>query len=60
MYVLVWLCMNTREVIASEATQHPNSARVEKQADWFVDQTTGREESPSIVMYDKDTKSTKH
>ena len=59
MYVLVWLCMTTREVIASEATEHPNSAWVEKQADWFVDQTAGREESPSIVMHDKDTKFTK-
>ena len=46
-------------MIASEATEHPNSAWVEKQADWFVDQTAGREESPSIVMHDKDTKFTK-
>jgi putative transposase len=59
MYVLVWLCMTTREVIASEATEHPNSAWVEKQADLFVDQTAGREDKPSIVMHDKDTKFTK-
>ena len=59
MYVLVWLCMTTREVIVSESTLHPNSAWVEKQADLFVDQTAGREEKPDIVMHDKDTKFTK-
>ena len=59
MYVMVWLCMTTREVIASESTEHPNSAWVEKQADLFVDQTAGREEKPDIVMHDKDTKFTK-
>ena len=59
MYVLVWLCMTTREVIDSESTQHPNSAWVEKQADLFMDQTAGREEKPDIVMHDKDTKFTK-
>ena len=26
LYVLVWLCMTTREVIVSESTEHPNSA----------------------------------
>ena len=59
MYVLVWLCMTTREVIVSESTLHPNSAWVEKQADLFVDQTASREEKPDIVMHDKDTKFTK-
>jgi len=59
MYVLVWLCMTTREVIVSESTEHPNSAWVEKQADLFVDQTAGREVKPDIVMHDKDTKFTK-
>ena len=59
MYVLVWLCMTTREVIVSESTEHPNSAWVEKQADRFLDETAGREEKPSIVMHDKDTKFTK-
>ena len=58
-YVMVWLCMTTREVIVSESTEHPNSAWVEKQADLFVDQTAGRDEKPDIVMHDKDTKFTK-
>jgi hypothetical protein len=59
MYVMVWLCMTTREVIVSESTLHPNSAWVEKQAELFVDQTAGRDEKPSIVMHDKDTKFSK-
>jgi len=59
MYVMVWLCMTTREVIVSESTEHPNSAWVEKQADLFTDETAGREDKPSIVMHDKDTKFTK-
>jgi len=59
MYMIAWLCMTTREVIVSEATENPNSAWVEKQADRFADQTANREEKPSIVMYDKDRKFTK-
>ena len=59
MYVMVWLCMTTREVIVSESTQHPMSAWVEKQADLFVDQTAGRDDKPDIIMHDKDTKFTK-
>jgi len=45
MYVLVWLCMTTREVIASEATLHPNAAWVEKQAEAFAIQTAGMVQS---------------
>ena len=59
MYVMVWLCMTSREVIVSDATEHPNSAWVVKQADRFVDQTAGREKRPDIIMHDRDTKFTK-
>jgi putative transposase len=59
MYVMVWLCMTTREVIVSESTEHPNSAWVVKQAEAFLDQTMNREEKPAIVMHDKDAKFTK-
>lgn len=59
MYVLVWLCMTSREVIVSESTEHPNSAWVERQTDLFADQTAGRDEPPEIVMHDRDTKFTK-
>jgi putative transposase len=58
-YVMAWLCMTTREVIASTSTEHPNAAWVKKQAELFIDQTAGREEPPSIVMHDRDTKFTK-
>jgi len=58
-YVLVWLCMTTREVIASEAALHPNAAWVEKQAEAFANQTAARELKPDIVIHDLDTKFTK-
>jgi len=59
MYVMVWLCMTSREVIVSDATEHPNSAWVTKQADLFVDRTANREKKPDIIMHDRDTKFTK-
>lgn len=58
-YVLVWVCITTREVIVSESTLHPDSAWVEKQADLFCDQTAGHKEILDIVMHDKDTKFTR-
>jgi putative transposase len=58
-YVMVWLCMTTREVIISESTEHPNSAWVTKQTEAFLDQTINREDKPAIVMHDKDAKFTK-
>lgn len=59
MYVMVWLCMTTREIIVSESTAHPNSAWVTGQTGKFLDQTLSREEKPAIVMHDQDTKFTK-
>lgn len=59
MYVLVWLCMTTREIIVSESTAHPNTAWVTRQTEEFLDQTLSREDKPSIVMHDQDTKFTK-
>jgi putative transposase len=59
MYVMVWLCMTSREVIVSESTQHPNSAWVVQQTEVFLDQTLNRDEKPSIVMHDRDTKFSK-
>ncbi|WP_437222435.1 DDE-type integrase/transposase/recombinase [Planctomicrobium sp. SH661] len=55
MYVLVWLCVSTREVIVSESTEHPTSAWVCDQARKFIDETAGREHKPDIVMHDRDT-----
>lgn len=59
MYLMVYLCLDTREVIMSSATEHPNSAWVCKQAEAFLEQTMNREVKPSIVMHDRDSKFTK-
>ncbi|MEO2012317.1 MAG: DDE-type integrase/transposase/recombinase [Pirellulaceae bacterium] len=59
MYVLVFLCLEMREVVVSSATEHPNSAWVVKQAEAFVDQTANRETRPDIIIHDRDTKFTK-
>lgn len=59
LYVLVWLCVSSREVIVSTSTEHPNSAWVTEQAERFLSETSGREHSPALVMHDRDTKFTK-
>ena len=56
MYVLVFLCVETREVIISESTLHPNSAWVERQTAVFIDQTSSRDEKPTMLIHDRDTK----
>lgn len=56
MYVLVFLCVETREVIVSESTLHPNAAWVAKQTDAFIDQTANREVKPAMLLHDRDTK----
>ena len=59
MYVMVFLCLESREAIVSTSTEHPNSAWVVRQTESFLDQTRRRDERPSIVMHDCDTKFTK-
>ena len=59
MYLLAFLCLSSREVIVSSSTEHPNSAWVVEQTKVFLDQTINREQKPSIVMHDRDTKFTK-
>lgn len=58
LYCLVFLCMETREVIVSSSTQHPNSAWVKRQTEAFIEQTADRTEMPAVVMHDRDTKFT--
>jgi len=58
LYVMVWLCMTTRELIVSPSTAHPNSAWVAEQTESFLNQTTSRDEKPAIVMHDRDAKFT--
>jgi len=59
MYVLVWLCMTSREVIVSTSTEHPNSAWVVEQTERFLEETAGREVKPDIIMHDRDAKFSK-
>jgi putative transposase len=58
LYVMVWLCMTTRELILSPSTAHPNSAWVAEQIESLLNQTTSRDEKPAIVMHDWDPKFT--
>jgi putative transposase len=59
LYLMAFLCLKTREVIVTTSTEHPNSAWVKQQTEWFIEQTANRTEKPSIVMHDRDTKFTK-
>jgi putative transposase len=59
MYLLVFLCLETREAIVSESTLHPNSAWVEKQAEVFVERTAQREKKPEMILHERDLKFTK-
>ncbi len=59
LYVLVFLCLHSREVIVTSSTKHPNSAWVKKQTEMFIERTKDLKEKPDIVMHDRDTKFTK-
>uniref|UniRef100_A0A7C2PHC1 Transposase n=1 Tax=Schlesneria paludicola TaxID=360056 RepID=A0A7C2PHC1_9PLAN len=56
LYLLVFLCMKTREVIVSTSTTRPNSAWVVRQTTAFIERTGDRPEKPAVVMHDRDTK----
>jgi putative transposase len=60
LYLLVFLCMETREVFVSPSTEHPNSSWVCQQTQRFIDDTSNRaEKKPDIIMHDRDTKFSK-
>ena len=59
LYLMAFLCMDTREVIVTRSTKRPNSAWVTEQTNSFIEITGTRKEKPSIVMHDRDTKFTK-
>ncbi|MDA0835102.1 MAG: integrase core domain-containing protein [Planctomycetota bacterium] len=59
LYVLIFICLETREVIVSSSTEHPNSAWVVKQTESFLDQTMHRERKPDIILHDRDSKYSK-
>ena len=56
---MVFLNMETREVIVSASTAHPNSAWVKQQTESFIEKTANRTEKPDIIRHDRDTKFTK-
>lgn len=58
-YLLAFVCLETREAIVSPGTEHPNSAWVVEQTEDFLSRTKQREQKPSIVIHDRDTKFTK-
>lgn len=59
LYVMVFLCLKTREVIVTESTLHPDSDWVCKQTEWFIEQTKDREQKPEMILHDRDLKFTK-
>jgi putative transposase len=59
LFMLVFLNLKTREAIVSKSTAHPDSGWVVEQTELFLDQTLNRDEKPSIIMHDLDTKFTK-
>ena len=52
LYVLVFLCLKTREVIVTESTAHSDSA-------WVCEPTRDREKKPEMVIHDRVVKFTK-
>ncbi|APZ93370.1 integrase core domain-containing protein [Fuerstiella marisgermanici] len=58
-YLLAFICLETREAIVSPGTEHPNSAWVVEQTEMFLSRTAKRELKPSVVIHDRDTKFTK-
>jgi putative transposase len=59
MYVLVFLCLTTREVIVTESTLNPNSTWVCEKTKDFIQQTKRRSKRPEVLMFDRDVKFTK-
>ena len=58
LYVMVFLCVETREAIVTESTEHPNSAWVCRQTKAFIEHTKSRPAKPAILLHDRDVKFT--
>ena len=58
-YVMVFLCLQTRELIVTESTEHPDSAWVCEQTKLFAERTKDREKKPEMIIHDRDVKYTK-
>lgn len=56
LYVLVFMHLETREVFVTPSTRSPDSAWVTKQAKAFVNHIADRDEKPTCLIHDRDTK----
>lgn len=56
MYMLVFLCVKSREAYVTPATLHPNSAWVSEETARFLDSMKGRDKPPKYILHDRDTK----
>ena len=59
LYLKVFLCLQTREAIVTESTEHPNSTWVCEPTLKFIEQSRGRDVKPAMIIYDRDGKYTK-
>jgi putative transposase len=53
LYVMVFLCLQTRELIITECTEHPDSAWVCEQTKLFAERTKDREKKPEMIIHDR-------
>ncbi len=56
LYVLVFMHLETREIICTKSTKNPNSQWVTEQAKEFAEPTKTREHRPTHLVHDRDTK----
>ena len=56
LYVLVFIHLETREVLATPSTRNPDAAWVTQQANAFVNQVADRDKKPTCLIHDRDTK----
>tara|TARA_E500000305_G_scaffold99913_1_gene92356 strand:- start:13213 stop:13887 length:675 start_codon:yes stop_codon:yes gene_type:complete len=56
LYVLDFMHLETREVFATSSTRNPDSAWVTEQTKAFVNHVANRDERPTCLIHDRDTK----
>lgn len=59
MYMLVFLCVKTREVYITPSTRHPKSAWVSEETKRFLDGKFEQNNRPKFILHDRDTKFSK-
>lgn len=56
LYVLIFMHLETREVFVTPSTRNPDSAWVTEQTKAFVNHVADRDEKPTYLIHDRDTK----